>query len=142
MKVSAKTEYGCRALLELALHWPNPEPMQINTIAQKHKIPLKFLVHIMIQLKQMGYVQSSRGQKGGYILKKPPKEIVLSEVLSHFGEINDLSKNLMKKSQKQDVLQSVWQETGIALFNSLNNIDFDELVRRERSLGNVAMYTI
>ena len=83
MKISAKIDYACRALLELALHWPNKEPLPITEIADKEKIPVKFLVHILINLKNLGYIQSVRGNRGGYLLVKNPSEINLLEVIQN-----------------------------------------------------------
>ena len=77
MRISAKIDYACRALLELSLHWPNNIPLQINTIAQNQQMPVKFLTQILLQLKQIGYVQSVRGKKGGYLLAKAPQKIRL-----------------------------------------------------------------
>ena len=53
MRVSAKCDYACKALLELALHWPNKEPVQIHEISEKQDIPIKYLVQILIQLKRI-----------------------------------------------------------------------------------------
>ena len=142
MKISAKTEYACRALMELCLHWPNLQPIQIQEVAKRRRIPMKFLVHIMIQLKQMGYVRSLRGQKGGYILTKPPKEIILSEILDFFGEINIHGKSELKNSQESDAFQLIWKDADNVLSDYFNKINFDELVKRERSLGQVPMYAI
>ena len=85
MKISAKMDYACRALLELALHWPDLTPMQISEIAKRQEIPIKFLVHIMIHLKERGYVNSVRGNKGGYLLAKAPAEIHFGEVIENLG---------------------------------------------------------
>lgn len=69
MKISAKIDYACRALLiELGLHWPDNRPMQVSAIAKRQKIPMNFLVHILITLKELGYVDSIRGKSGGYVL--------------------------------------------------------------------------
>ena len=70
MKISAKTDYACKAIFELVMHWPKPEPLAINVIARSQRIPIKFLTHILLQLKTMGMVESIRGQRGGYLLVK------------------------------------------------------------------------
>ncbi len=68
MKVSAKTEYASIAVLELSLSYHTGEPVRIRDIADRHGIPSRFLVQILLQLKGMGIVQSSRGAGGGYQL--------------------------------------------------------------------------
>ena len=66
MKVSAKTDYACLAMLELAAHYGSKEPLRIRTIADEHGIPSRFLVQILLQLKGAGFVASTRGAAGGY----------------------------------------------------------------------------
>src|SRR2546427_7062657 len=85
MKISAKIDYACRALIELALHWPDRTPLQIRTIAKRQKIPIKFLVHILIHLKQLGLTQSVRGKSGGYVLAQSPTNIKLNMIIKSFG---------------------------------------------------------
>src|SRR6267142_1058623 len=97
MKISAKIDYACRALLELGLHWPNTTPMQVGAIAKHQKIPMNFLVHILITLKEAGYVDSIRGKSGGYVLIKAPQDIRLGDVIKNFGGLG-LSDGPRKKN--------------------------------------------
>ena len=71
MKLSAKTEYACIAMLELAARYDTGEPIRIRTIADEHDIPSRFLVQILLQLKGAGLVNSTRGASGGYQLVVP-----------------------------------------------------------------------
>ena len=139
MKISAKTDYACRALLQLALHWPNPTPLQIGTMAKSQQIPMKFLPHILIQLKQLGYVGSSRGKKGGYLLSQPPVEIKLSEVVQAFS--ND-GFSRPSARQKKNTLESIWQEIGEATQKHMGSINFEEICNRERSLKGISTFAI
>ena len=66
MKVSAKTEYACIAMLELAAQYGSNEPVRIRKIAERHDVPPRFLVQILLQLKGAGLVSSVRGAAGGY----------------------------------------------------------------------------
>ena len=142
MKISAKTHYACRALLDLALHWPKTTPLPIRIIAGHRQIPMKFLPHILIQLKQLGYVDSTRGNKGGYILIKPPKEIKLSEIVKSFAEIQLGPSKAMERSKKVDVLESIWREADEVLLNFMGSIDLEDISKREQSLSKIPMYTI
>src|ERR1700677_3634392 len=81
VKVSAKAEYACVAMVELAIKYPLGQPVQIKNIAQTHDISPRFLVQILIQLKSAGLVASSRGAAGGYQLTRPPEEISLADVV-------------------------------------------------------------
>ena len=81
MYLSAKSQYACLAMLQLAGDYPSGEPVQIRSIATRHGIPQRFLVQILLQLKRARLVTSRRGAKGGYCLGRPPQEISLAEVL-------------------------------------------------------------
>jgi len=81
MKLSAKTEYACLAMLQLAEDFGGGEPMQLRRIAEEHGIPHRFLVQILLQLKGASLVHSLRGAAGGYRLARPPHEISLAEVI-------------------------------------------------------------
>ena len=81
MKLSAKTEYACLAMLQLAEDYANGEPLQIRRIADEHGIPARFLVQILLQLKGGSLVASTRGAAGGYRLSRPPTKITLAEVI-------------------------------------------------------------
>ena len=81
MKLSAKTEYACLAMLQLAGEYASGEPLQIRRIADEHGIPSRFLVQILLQLKGASLVASTRGASGGYRLARAPSEITLAEVI-------------------------------------------------------------
>ena len=79
MKLSTRTRYGIRAILELAMYY-GKGPLQTNVIAKQQDISVKYLEQLMAILKACGLVKSIQGAKGGYILAKKPDEIKLSEV--------------------------------------------------------------
>jgi Rrf2 family protein len=81
MNLSAKTEYACLAMLQLAVDFESGEPVQIRHIADQNGIPARFLVQILLQLKGAGLVASTRGAAGGYRLARPPREISLGDVI-------------------------------------------------------------
>src|SRR5437870_12962908 len=82
MRVSAKAEYACVAMLELAASHGNPQPMRVKSIADAHGIPLRFLVQILLQLKGAGLVASVRGAAGGYQLARAAEEVSLADVIN------------------------------------------------------------
>ena len=79
---SAKTEYACVALLELALHHNDPTPLRLKAISEKHAISHRFLVQILLQLKAAGLVASTRGASGGYHLGRPPDRITIADIVN------------------------------------------------------------
>jgi Rrf2 family protein len=80
VKLSKKSEYGLRALLELtSAH--GKTTLQRHEIADRQHIPIEFLEQILLTLKRAGLVASRRGIKGGYRLIKQPREITLGHVI-------------------------------------------------------------
>ena len=79
MKLSTRTRYGLRAIIELAEH-NGATPLQTKVIAASQDISVKYLEQLMTILRSAGLVRSIRGSKGGYMLAKSPNQIKLSDV--------------------------------------------------------------
>ncbi|HEX3445862.1 MAG TPA: Rrf2 family transcriptional regulator, partial [Chthoniobacterales bacterium] len=78
MKLSKRGEYALRALIDFGLAQALGKPLlQVNELASKEELPVKFLEQILMQLKGAGYLDSRRGKHGGYLLAKPPEEIII-----------------------------------------------------------------
>jgi Rrf2 family protein len=133
VKVSAKTEYACIAMLELSASYPTGEPVRIRKIAEEHGIPSRFLVQILLQLKGAGLVVSTRGAAGGYQLAKTPEEITLAEVMNVTeGPDEEVTTSAAPGSVVAKVLESAWREVAEVQKKMLEKITFDELVDRAR----------
>jgi Rrf2 family protein len=131
MKVSAKTEYACLAMLELAAHYGSGDPVRIRSIADEHGIPSRFLVQILLQLKGAGYVSSTRGASGGYQLIKPPEDISLGEVMSVIeGQEIEITSAGSPDSPTARVLIGAWREVAEVQHDTLYAITFGDLVSR------------
>ena len=82
MKVSKRGEYALRALIDFGLAQALGKPLlQINELAAKEDLPVKFLEQILMQLKAGGYLESRRGKHGGYLLARPPESIPIGQVV-------------------------------------------------------------
>ncbi|AMV25557.1 HTH-type transcriptional regulator CymR [Gemmata sp. SH-PL17] len=86
MRLSRKTDYALRVLLALVDRW-GQGPISMNELAKQNDVPKKFLEHIMLDLKSQGWVESSPGRMGGYVLALPPERITLGQVVRHFDGI-------------------------------------------------------
>lgn len=82
MRISAKAEYACLAVLALAKNAPDDPPLRIREISEEYSIPERYLVQILLQLKGAGLVLSTRGAAGGYRLARSPETISIGEVLT------------------------------------------------------------
>ena len=80
MKISQKGLYALQALMVLARRY-RQGAIRIRDIAYEENLPEKFLELILLELKNARMVESVRGDKGGYQLKRPPNQIFLSEVI-------------------------------------------------------------
>jgi Rrf2 family protein len=80
MKLSKRSEYGLRALLDLAAH-SDQGPLRLKDLAGRNNIPIKFLEQIFLTLRNAGVVRSQVGARGGYTLGRPAEEITLGEVI-------------------------------------------------------------
>jgi Rrf2 family protein len=83
MQLSMRTDYALRALFTLVEHHGG-KPIPINELARRNDIPKRFLEHIMLDLKERGWVESMAGKRGGYLLAKSPARITMGEVVRHF----------------------------------------------------------
>jgi Rrf2 family cysteine metabolism transcriptional repressor len=80
MKLSKKSEYGLRALMDMAAR-DGQSPVPLKDLADRNNIPLKFLEQIFLTLRNAGVVRSQAGAHGGYMLSRTPEEITLGEVI-------------------------------------------------------------
>jgi len=78
--LSKKTKYALQALTLLTKEYGRG-PVLISDLAEKERIPKKFLELILLSLKNKGILQSKKGKGGGYFLGKPPDSITLGEVI-------------------------------------------------------------
>src|SRR5438876_2208544 len=109
---SAKAEYACRAMLELAARHGDTQPVRLKIIADAHGIPQRFLVQILLQLKGAGLVQSVRGAAGGYQLARPPDTISLATVINAIdaGLPARPAAQMVNSSPVVKAVRSVWNE--------------------------------
>ena len=75
-----RTDYALRALFTLVEHYGG-RPIPIVELARRNDIPKRFLEHIMLDLKERGWVDSMAGKRGGYRLAKNPGRITMGEVV-------------------------------------------------------------
>lgn len=110
MLFSAKAEYACVAMLELAARHNDPRPARLADIADKHGIPPRFLVQILLDLKRAGLVASTRGAAGGYALARLPDEINMYDVLNVVDPTNQNARpdDPLQPTQYVNNIRSVW----------------------------------
>ena len=80
MKLSMKSRYGLRALIDLAIN-SKTEQVALNSIAERNKISPQYLEQVFASLRKAGIVKSIKGSQGGYFLSRPPQEITVSSII-------------------------------------------------------------
>lgn len=149
MRVSAKAEYACRAMLELSRCYKITEVIQINEIATRQHIPRKYLVQILLQLQRAGLVKSKRGAAGGYMLAKSPADITLGDVMrttdgtlvaiESLEDRQDRGDNVVI-GDAQSVLREIWQEVQTQVSTIVDGITFEDICRKAEK--STSMYYI
>ena len=140
MRISARCDYACKALLELSLHWPDKDPLPIHVISKKQKIPTKYLIQILIQLKRIGLVNSIRGKDGGYVLARQPRRIALHEVIKNLvGPLLPLADSAR---EVQSVFTEIWKEIEGAIYAILRKVSFEDIVNKNKTNIKVINYQI
>lgn len=143
MRISAKAEYACVAVLELALRADQPEPVRLADVAQPNGIPERFLVQILLQLKGAGFVNSTRGASGGYRLAMEPRKISLWDVIHTIDgpACSATTEQADNQGVCWQVLRHVWQEVSRKEQEHLSKANFSQMVELSRK-ENESMYYI
>ena len=128
MHISAKADYGMRALLELAAAYEQ-DPRRLvkgEAIARAQDVPLKFLEGILRQLRQSGIVASQRGAEGGYRLDRRPDAVSIADVVraldGPLAAVRGERPEDVSYSGAAEHLREVWVAVRVAMRHVLETI--------------------
>ena len=149
MKISKKCQYALKAIFELASR-DIDGPTKIQDIAETQGIPQRFLEAILNELKHGGFVESRRGNEGGYTLARAPEDLIIGEVIEYIQGPISVSPDDDKKSKKttiyssDKVFEQLWQEVNETMSEVWNSKTFADLVEFERnsSVTGISNYVI
>src|SRR5262249_8270767 len=131
MRVSAKAEYACISVLELAAKYGASQPSRVRDVAEAHGIPVRFLVQILLQLKGAGLVASTRGAAGGYQLTRPPERISLADVINAIARPQPSPEDTPAHSSAAvRTLRGVWLELQAEEQRMLERVSLADLLRQ------------
>jgi Rrf2 family protein len=133
MKLSTRTRYATRALLELS-ESPKGAPLQLKVIAARQEISVKYLEQLMIVLKSAGLVRAVRGTKGGYVLAKPAGQIRVSDVLDFLESpvtVAECVEDQNACGRAVDcVVRQVWADVEHAIHDVLDSVTLEDLAKK------------
>ncbi len=131
LNVSAKVNYACLAMLELANQHADGKPVQIRRLAEAHRIPAQFLVQILLQLKAAGLVCSTRGACGGYRLSQSPDSISIGDIVRAIeGASNDESFDDIAGNPTSAALQQLFRQLDHVVWEAFDTTCLQDLVER------------
>lgn len=142
MKLSTRTRYGVRLMLDLACRY-GEGPIYLKDIAAREDISEKYLSQIIIPLKSRGLVHSTRGAHGGYSLVRQPEEITLREIMEPLEGGCSLVDCVEHASVCDRVstcaARDVWAMVGDRISESLSSVSLADLARmsREKAENNL-----
>lgn len=146
MRLTYKGDYALKTILDLALHYGR-NPVTIHELAKRQDIPIKFLEQILLDLKRGGFVDSRRGKVGGYFLSKDPSRIRLGDVVRFIdGPVEPIAcvnKNYAGCHDiEKCIFRSIWSEITNAASKIVDNITFEDLIKKSKSLKSSLVYQI
>ena len=145
MRISAKSEYAIKAVLDLAMQG-HRELVPIQAIAGRQKIPQRYLEQVLLALKRAELVTSKRGSSGGYHLTRPPDRITVGDVLRAVEGAAAPFEALTgrRPASNGHDLHELWTEISDAVSSVVDRLTFGELASRalEREGAGRAMYYI
>ncbi len=134
MKLSARVEYGVRAMAVLAIYY-QAGPLPLREIAEQEKISLKFLEQIFPDLKKANLVESARGSRGGYTLSRSPAEIKVGDIvravegpITPIDCLSDIDTKACCDRKEGCLTRQVWEKLRDRINDVLDEVVLIELV--------------
>jgi Rrf2 family protein len=132
MKISAKVDYACRVLAEMARLHGSGELTQIEHLAKTESVPVTFLAQILCELRENGLITSKRGAQGGYALARAPELITLFDIMTAVdGELVGFSTVQAGRTGRR--MKEVWTGLRGAVEDWTREVTLDSLVTKSET---------
>ena len=145
MRISLKSDYGIRAILDLAERH-GQGPVRSENIAARQEIPESYLDQMLTTLRKAGLVRSSRGPRGGHQLARLPRDISVGEVLQALeGEFlvpAEANTETAESLPSVRVQREVWQLVRQAVEQIVQQTSIQQLLDRQQVLLAQSRYYI
>ncbi|MEW5783520.1 MAG: Rrf2 family transcriptional regulator [Bacillota bacterium] len=134
MQLSTKARYAARAMIELAVYY-GQGPTLLKEISQRQQLSEKYLEQLMAPLRASGLIYTLRGNKGGYILGKDPREITLYEVINivegSLAPVPCVDKAEMCQRAPSCVTRQVWVDLQKKIVDELKAVSLADLAAKQ-----------
>jgi len=143
VKLSSRSEYGIRALLELAQR-RGQAPIQSREIAERQHIPDSYLNQLLLTLRKAGIVQSVRGPAGGHLLARSPERVTMADVVGALEGLPPSGGYAVEDADRTDEWAVRWlcAELDEAVICVLRGVTLETLLDRKRARDSAVMYHI
>lgn len=129
MKLSTKSRYAVRSMINISLYGKE-RPISIIDISNREEISERYLELIFAKLKQAGFIQSSRGSKGGYALSKDENDITIYDIISVMENGSSIvGEQNISDPMKKMLCKEIWTPIDNNLYNFLSNIKLADLLK-------------
>lgn len=138
MKLSARSRYAARILLELARQ-KNDGPISATVLSQQTGVSVQFVEQLLKPLKQKGFTTSQRGAAGGHMLARPASDISLGDIVKLMEGSTNVAvccDESMTNCPRVETCatRKAWLIVSNTLKSVLNNISLEDLLLYDRSL--------
>ncbi len=136
LKLSTKSRYGFRLMLELAKDY-GKGPVSLKEVAVRQGISEKYLWQLINPLKHAGLVSAVRGSQGGYVLNKHPRQISLKDIMEVLEGPMCLVECTKKPSSCKRasvcISREVWTEAAIGVMKTFESFNLESIIQKEES---------
>lgn len=135
MRISTKTRYGTRAMLDIGEH-QGKGPVSLRELAERQGVSMKYMEQIVPSLKASGLIRSARGAQGGYLLAKDPHEISLHDIVhslvGSWSLVDCLDDDDLCDRAQECVTYEIWNDIQKAMYKILDSTTLADMIDRHR----------
>jgi len=135
MKLSTRSRYGARAMVEIALAYPDGT-VSVKRVSERQNISHKYLERIMRELKNSGFLKAVRGMHGGYALARSPESITLKDIIEaldgSLAPVQCVDHPESCSVENVCPTRDTWAEMKTAMETVLENTTLQDLVDRKK----------
>lgn len=132
MKISTKGRYALRVMIDLALN-SNGRYITAKEISERQEISNKYLEQIIAMLNKARFLETARGNTGGYKLARKPSEYIIGDILKvtegNLTPINCLTEEGKCKRQEGCKTYSFWKGLDDTINEYVNSKTLEDLIK-------------